>query len=302
MVLLCAFLFVSCNTENTVRETPTSGTITIASDESFEPIIGTTIATFTTLYPYANITPVYKYEPDVINDFLRDSVKVIVSSKQLTAEQTQFLNDSLIFPETTSYVRDAIAFIVNKDNPDTLLMYEELYGIFKGSFTQWMDVNPVSPLGGIRVIFDNTRSGNIRFLKEQFGIEGTFPSNFFAMDSIHEVIDFVSQNVDAIGVISVGFISDKDNRKHREYLDMVNLVAVSSPNSDGKTYYRPSQGSIYEKTYPFCREVYFISRETFTGLGSGFIQFATGEQGQRIVLKSGLIPSRMPERNVRVVN
>ncbi len=67
-------------------------------------------------------------------------------------------------------------------------------------------------------------------------------------------------------------------------------------------YYRPAQGSIYDKSYPFVREVYMISRETITGLGSGFIQWATAEQGQRIVLKSGLVPATMPIRLVQIKN
>jgi len=71
--------------------------------------------------------------------------------------------------------------------------------------------------------------------------------------------------------------------------------------NDG-SYYRPYQGSIYDKSYPFVREIFFITRETFQGLGSGFLQWATAEQGQRIVLKSGLVPATMPIRLVQIRN
>jgi phosphate transport system substrate-binding protein len=74
------------------------------------------------------------------------------------------------------------------------------------------------------------------------------------------------------------------------------VVAVTNPNLDQSIYYLPQQGSIYQKTYPFHREVYLLSREIFSGLGSGFIAFVTGEKGQRIVLKSGLVPATMPVR------
>jgi phosphate transport system substrate-binding protein len=302
-IFILASIISSCGSRNnSIRETPTSGNIKIAVDESFAPIVETTIETFTTLYPYAYITPDLKYEPDVINDLLRDSVKVIVTGKRLTQEQTQFLNDSLIFPETTPYARDAIAFIVNKNNPDTLLRYEEIYGIFKGSFSRWSDIGLSNHPGSIRVILDNPRSGNIRYLKEKFNITDTLPNYFFALNSHSEVIDFVAANSDALGIISYAYISDKDNRKQLDLLSKIKVVAISAPNSQEKRYFGPSQGTLYEESYPFCREILFISRETFTGLGSGFIQFATGEQGQRIVLKAGLLPSKMPERNVRVSN
>ena len=44
------------------------------------------------------------------------------------------------------------------------------------------------------------------------------------------------------------------------------------------------------------------SRESFTGLGSGFVSFVAGEKGQRIILKSGLIPATMPIRIIQVNN
>jgi phosphate transport system substrate-binding protein len=53
------------------------------------------------------------------------------------------------------------------------------------------------------------------------------------------------------------------------------------------------------KNYPLTRDVVIISREIGTGLGTGFISFAASDKGQRIVLKSGLVPVTMP---VRIVN
>jgi phosphate transport system substrate-binding protein len=86
------------------------------------------------------------------------------------------------------------------------------------------------------------------------------------------------------------------------FIRKVRVVAVSQQLASDGSYYRPYQGSIYDKSYPFVREIYFISRETFKGLGSGFIQWATAEQGQRIVLKSGLVPATMPIRLVEIKN
>jgi phosphate transport system substrate-binding protein len=115
-----------------------------------------------------------------------------------------------------------------------------------------------------------------------------------------EVIDFVSKNPDAIGIVSVNWISDKDDHTSMNFLKKINIVAVSQQLSSDNSYYRPYQGFIYDKSYPFVREIYLISRETFKGLGSGFIQWATAEQGQRIVLKSGLVPATMPIRLVQI--
>jgi phosphate transport system substrate-binding protein len=297
---LLVFL-ISCKGKTTeLNETPTRGNIKIAADESFQPLIDTEVFTFTNLYVNAKIRSEYKPEYDIINDFMNDSVKVIVTSKRLTEDQIQYLRDTLIIARTTTFAWDALALVTNKENNDTLISYNDIRNIFLGSKVQWKDLDPKSKLGDISVIFDNTKSGNIRYFKELFDIKDNLPVNFYAVKSNSEVIDFVSRNRDAMGIVSVNWISDRDDSLSRSFINKVNIVAVSQQFINDGTYYRPDQGFIYTKTYPFIREIYLISRETFKGLGSGFIQWATGEQGQRIVLKSGLVPATMPIRLVQI--
>lgn len=281
-------------------ETPTRGNIRIIVDESFQPIIETEVYTFTSLYQNAKVKPIYKPEYDVITDFMNDSAKVIVTSRKLTDDQIQYLRDTLIVARTTTFAYDALALISNKSNPDTLIKYNSIRDIFKGNASSWKDLDPESKLGDIRVIFDNTKSGNIRYFREKFELEGDLPGNFYALNSNAEVVDFVSRNPDALGIISVNWISDKDDSLSTSFIRKVNVLAISGALFDDGYYYRPYQASIYDRSYPFVREIYLISRETFAGLGSGFIQWATGEQGQRIVLKSGLVPATMPIRLVQI--
>jgi len=294
---------VSCRSGNTgLQETPTRGNIKITADESFLPLIDAEVYAFTSLYTNAKIKPQYKPEYDVINDFMNDSVQVIVTSKKLTDDQIQYLRDTLIVPTTITFAYDALALVINKANNDTLIKYDAVRDIFNGKALTWKDIDPRSKLGKISVIFDNTKSGNIRYFKELFEIKTSLPVNFYAVNTNPEVIDFVSKNPDALGIVSVNWISDKDDSTSMSYARKVKIVALSRAFVDDGYYYRPQQGFIYDKSYPFVREIYFISRETFTGLGSGFIQWATAEQGQRIVLKSGLVPATMPIRLVQIKN
>jgi phosphate transport system substrate-binding protein len=295
-------ILVSCKGGNnpSVVETPTRGNIRITVDESFQPIIESEVFTFTHLYGNAKIKPEYKSEVDVINDFMNDSVKVIVTSKKLSDYQIQYLRDTQIIARTSTYAYDALAIVTNKKNYDTLMKYSAIRDIFLGNIKKWKEVNPDSKLGDISVIFDNNKSGNIRYFKELFEIKDTLPKNFYAVKSNSDVIDFVSRNPDAMGIISVNWISDRDDSLSMSFSKKINVVALSQRYVNDGYYYRPLQAFIYDKSYPFVREVYLISRETFKGLGSGFINWACGEQGQRIVLKSGLVPATMPIRLVQL--
>jgi phosphate transport system substrate-binding protein len=303
VLIIGLLLFItSCNSggKKILNETPTRGDIKISVDESFQPLIDTEVFTFTHLYNNARIEPVYKPEYDVIDDFMNDSVKVMVTSKKLSDYQVQYLRDTLVIARTTTYAYDALALITNKQNKDTLLKYNNIRDIFLGKINTWKEINPKSQLTDIRVIFDNNKSGNIRYFKELFDIKETLPGNFFAVNNNAEVIDFVSRNPDALGIISVNWISDKDDSLSMNFIRKINVVAISQQYINDGSYYRPYQGSIYDKSYPFVREIYLISRETFAGLGSGFINWACAEQGQRIVLKSGLVPATMPIRLVQI--
>lgn len=302
LVIGLMLILVSCTSggKSTLNETPTRGNIKISVDESFQPLLDAEVYTFIHLYTNAKIKPEYKPEVDVINDFMNDSVKVIVTSKKLTDQQIQYLRDTLVIARTTTYAYDALALITNKQNKDTLIKYKTIKDIFLGEITSWKDIDSKSKLGDIRVIFDNNKSGNIRYFRELFEIKESLPGNFYAVNKNSEVIDFVSRNPDAIGIISVNWISDKDDSLSMSFINKVNIVAVSQQLINDGSYYRPYQGSIYDKSYPFVREIYVISRETFAGLGSGFINWVCAEQGQRIVLKSGLVPATMPIRLVQI--
>lgn len=296
------FSLAACNSmgKRATNETPTRGNIKLSVDESFQPIIEAEIFTFTHLYPAAHITAEYKPEFDVINDFMNDSVKVIVTSKKLTDYQIQYLRDTQIIARTTTYAYDALALVTNKENKDTLMKFNTVKDIFTGKVKNWKDIDPKSKLGPIRIIFDNNKSGNIRYFKELFDVKDSLSGNFFAVNNNTEVINFVSRNPDALGIVSVNWISDKDDSTNMSLSHKVNELAISHQFIDDGYYFRPDQGFIYDKSYPFVREVYLISRETFAGLGSGFINWACAEQGQRIVLKSGLVPATMPIRLVQV--
>jgi phosphate transport system substrate-binding protein len=301
--ILAGFIFsvVSCkNDRGTIKETPTSGKIKVSVDESYQLIMEAEINTFTQIYKYAEITAEYKPEYDVISDFMNDSVKVIVTSHEPTEDQIEYLNTQQINVRTNIFAYDALALIMNKENPDSLLKFNTIQEIFQGKLTSWKEINPASNLDKISVIFDNKKSGNIRYFKEKFEITENLPDHFYAVNNNEEVIDYISRNKNGLGIISVNWISDTDDSLSTSFINKIKVVAVSHPHLDPGTYYRPYQGSIYDETYPFRREVYLVSRETFAGLGSGFIAWLVGEKGQRIVLKSGLVPATMPIRLIQV--
>jgi phosphate transport system substrate-binding protein len=300
MLILLVFIQCSTNKPGQYDETPTRGNIRLIADASFKPIVDAEIATFTSLYPYAHVTPTYVSEKELIAAFLNDSVQVVVTAWEPTEEQKKVLFDKQIIVRQTTVAYDAIALVINKENKDSLYSYQNVSDIFNGKISDWKEINPTSKLGKILAVFDDEKSANIRFFKEEFKLGAQLPSNFYSLKSNEEVVDYVTKNKSAIGLVSVNWISDRDDSISRSFVDKIKIAGVSQQILNPGYYYLPVQGSIYDKSYPFTRKINYVSRETFKGLGSGFMSWFASEPGQRIILKSGLVPATMPIRLVQV--
>ena len=282
-------------------ETPTRGTIKIAVDESYQLLADAELYTFQSIYKDAKVTPIYLTGDSVMKLFMADSVHVIVSSTQLTENQLAYLKGKASFPRTTKIAYDALAFVINKSNPDSLLRYNTIKDIFMGKTSNWKQINPKSKLSDIKVVFDNAGSSNVRTIIDKFEMKGALPSYCLSANKNSEVVNFVEKNPEAVGILSVNWISDPRDSISHSFLNKVKVVAITSEyNSEGSDFYTPHPAYIANKMYPFIREVYTINRETFSGLGTGLTAFIAGDSGQRIILKMGMLPAATTIRLVEI--
>ena len=131
------------------------------------------------------------------------------------------------------------------------------------------------------------------------------PKNSFEVKTCDAIIDYVAKNQNAIGIIGVNWISDDNDSVSNKFLDKVTVMELNSKTSFNKSaddFYKPYQAYIATKAYPLKREMYAITREPRAGLATGFASFLASEKGQRIFLRSGLVPATMPVRLVEVTN
>lgn len=279
-------------------DTPTSGEVNVVVDESFTRLFDTQVYTFQSIYPNAKIHTKYAAEKEALDLMINDSCKVVVMCRDLTeAERKQFELKN-IFPKSTKIAEDAIAIIVNPENPDSLVTVDRVKSILLGTDSLWNQLNSKSELGKINAVFDNSGSANARYMQDTLLGGKAFGKNVFAVNSNPEVIDYVSKNKSAIGFLSVNWISDLDDPRVQEFLKTVKVLRIAK--TEGAAGYKPYQAYIKTKDYPFTRDVYMINRQTRAGLGMGFVSFVAGDKGQLMILKAGLIPAIAPVRMVQV--
>jgi phosphate transport system substrate-binding protein len=281
-----------CNRGTSPSDTPTTGDLTISVDETYKPLLDSEVNTFNSIYKYARVKVDYKSEADVFNDLMNDTIRTIVVPRKLNAQEIKEFEKWEIVPKVTKIAYDAIALIGSKDLKDTTYTIAELTSLLSA------EVKNVQ-LKKIIVVFDNNNSSTIRFLSEKTGVK-QFSSNCYALNSSKSVLDYVSKEKDCIGIIGVNWISDPHDTTNLSFLKTVKVLGISSDKETEAL--KPYQAYIAQKKYPLWREVYIISKEAYTGLGTGFTAFVASERGQRIVLKFGLVPATMPVRLVEINN
>jgi phosphate transport system substrate-binding protein len=278
-----------------VLDTPTSGFIKIAIDESLRPLIDAEVNTFEALYKRAEIESLYFAEADAIDALMKDSVRLAVVTRKFTADEKDYFKRLKITPTELDIAISAIALIVHRNNRDTLITMEKIESLLQGKISNWSDLGSKKK-AGIEIVFDNPNSGLIRHLKDSVAKVDKLPANCFAVENNEAVIDFVSQNENALGLIGIEWISDKDDSTSNTFLNRIRVVSVAGDS----THFKPYQAYLALKHYPLARRITILSREARAGLGNGFMAFVASEGGQRIVLKAGLVPVTMPLRVVEI--
>jgi phosphate transport system substrate-binding protein len=298
--LCLALLLIGCDSGGPKQftDTPTSGSVNIVVDESYSLLFDSQIYTFQKLYPKGKVNATFKPEKEALTALINDCCKVIVINRDLSESERANFKKSNLFPISTKIAEDAVALIVNKENSSIELTLDQLKSILLGQDSLWNQIIPSASAKAIHVVFDNGNSANERYLREKL-LEGkAYQKNCFAVKSNPEVIAYVNSHVNAIGVISVNWISDQDDTLSQRFLNEVSVIAIAK--STNHEYYKPYQAYIKTKDYPLCRDVYMINRQTRAGLGTGFVSFVAGEKGQRMILKTGLVPATIPSRIVEI--
>lgn len=315
ILLLLSFYACSAKEKKVTGRTDTksSGIARIVADECLAPVIQHQVNVFEGTYPEAIIIPTYTNEREAYRLFNEDSIRLVIGTRDLTPAEKAGVKERRLELRSQRLAVDAIALIVNKNNSDTLMSEENLKKIMTGEIKTWKELNPKSTLGDISIVFDTPNSSTARFINDSITQNTPFGDNVRAIAEDTEqtiditmatpnqqVIDYVTNNKNALGVIGVNWIANPRDSLNLSFSPQINVVALSnSKNGEEGKYYKPYPAFMALKWYPLTRDVYIIISDIRSGLAAGFVGFSAGEKGQRIIHKSGLLPATAPTRVVR---
>ena len=321
-VALSTLTLVSCGkySDKPKGVTATSGVTKLACIESFENIMEQEIEVFEYIYKDANVLPYYLNELACVDSLMSGKVSSVVISRELTAEETKKLTEQKRKPKSSLIAVDAIALVVNNNNPVEILSTDDIADILTGKITDWNEISP-SQAGKIEVVFDHAGSSMVNYMRDKLTHGESFGGNVYAQGSNQKVIEAVSTHKGAIGIIGVSWLSanmdgktvdstaelaERSQRNDTTTLtssvdEFTPEIKVLKVREAGKVHaYKPYQVDIFNGDYPFYRSIYMIT----TGVGGtpshGFYSFVTSVRGQKLILLTGVLPGKMYQREVNL--
>lgn len=289
LLLLFTLACFSCKrktNKETVHETRTSGNTTILVDETYSRILDDQVMVFESDYPDAKVKSIIGNESEILPKFIKGEVKMIVLSRMLKPAELGFYKQRQSAVYTDRFAIDGLALIVNNSEVDSTITVSETYNIMKGTSKT-----------GRKLVFDNAFSSTIRYFVDLTQIKELPKQGVYTLKTTADVIKYVAENNGYIGVIGVNWLLESA-RDSSPYLSKIKVMSVRrdfGKKADEK-YYKPSQENLISGKYPFLRNVYLINAEGTNGLGTGFANWLTSPRGQLIVLKSGLGPHKIADR------
>ena len=276
-----------------VEETMTSGNLTMLVDESVQPIVEDVLAVFTNVYTNAHIKQVNSTENQIVNALIKDSVTTVVLTRLLTKEEENHFTKKGVTPEVTFFATDALAVIASGKPADSTITTAEIFKVLRGEDSAKIK----------RLVLDNPNSATVHYMLAAAGVDKLPVKNVVYQKNSAELINFVNNNPGSIGIVGVNWLLQPTPQLQKvvENLTVLGVDNVKITAGAG-TFYKPSQSNIAQGFYPFTRKLYVLNYQGKKDLGIGFANYIRATQGQRIVLKSGLLPQEIPTRELEIRN
>lgn len=261
------------------------GSMKVGVDETILPIFLENKEVFENSYYNANIEAVPASEVHAINALIKGETSFVLLTRKLNAAESKTFEQRAIKPFIYSVAYDGIVLVTNKASADTSFKIHDVVELLKGNKVK-----------DVKLVFDNVNSSVLRYFREIGNIKNIANTHVEALKSSDEVLEEVAKNTNKVGFISYNqYLNLRSSFKE---MNNIRILSVLNDKAGINRYVKPSQATLSTGEYPLKREIFALNYQPNFGLGVGFSAFMTGDRGQRIILKSGLLPTTMPGREI----
>lgn len=217
-----------------------------------------------------------------IASLINGTVDIANASRKIKEEEIADAQGNGVEPVEHIIARDAIAVIVNPENPVSELTLQQIADIYSGKIKNWSEVGGEDrPI--VRLSRETNSGTHVYFLETVLRMGNSDDKTLFSTDTLllpssEGIIVEVRQNPNAIGYDGLGYVP-KD----------LKMIAIAE--QEGSAYVLPSIATVNDKTYPIARDLYMYTDGQPTGIVKDYLDWILGPEAQEIVAQLGFVPA-----------
>lgn len=216
-----------------------------------------------------------------IASLINGTVDIANASRQIKDEEIAEAQDNGVEPMEHIIARDAIAVIVNPQNPVSQLTLKQISDIYSGKINRWSEIGGEDrPI--VRLSRETNSGTHVYFLETVLRLGSSEDKTLFSTDTLllpssEGIIAEVRQNPNAIGYDGLGYVPE-------------DLKMIAIAEEEGGAYVLPSIPTVNDKTYPIARDLYMYTDGQPTGIVKEYLDWVLDMEAQEIVAELGFVP------------
>lgn len=285
LFLLSSFIFTACSPNNSSNTTSDSQAAYIENKGS-DTIVNLALAwaeKYQSEHPDVRVSVTGGGSGTGIASLINKTVDIANASRKIKQEEADQAKANGVDPVEHIIARDAIAVIVNPENPVNELTLQQISDIYSGKFTNWSEVGGADrPI--VRLSRETNSGTHVYFLETVLRLGSKEDKTLFSMDTLllpssEGIIAEVRQNPNAIGYDGLGYVP-KD----------LKMIAIAK--EAGGAYVLPSIATVNDKTYAIARDLYMYTNGEATGVIKEYLDWILSPEAQQIVADLGFVPAK----------
>ena len=283
LLLVLSFIITSCGSSSSSADN-SSVTETYIENKGSDTIVNLALAwaeKYQGDHPDVRISVTGGGSGTGIAALINGTVSIANASRQIKAEEIDQAKANGIDPVEHIIARDAIAVIVNPNNPVTQLTLKQISDIYSGKISNWKEVGGDDrPI--VRLSRETNSGTHVYFLETVLRLSSKEDKTLFSMDTLllpssEGIISEVRQNPNAIGYDGLGYVPH-------------DLKTIAIAEQEGGAYVLPSIPTVNDKTYPIARDLYMYTNGQPEGLLKEYLDWILSAEAQQIVAELGFVP------------
>lgn len=286
VLFLLIIVISACSTQPNTDNTSHTDTREYLNNTGSDTMVNLALAwaeAYQQVNPGANLSVSGGGSGTGIASLINKTTDIANASRKIKTEEVENAQANGIEPTEFVVARDAIAVIVNPDNPVDQLSLQQLSDIYSGKINNWSEVGGEDrPI--VRLSRETNSGTHVYFLEEVLRLgqddnDTLFSTNTLLLPSSEVIGAEIRTNPNAIGYDGLGYVTP----------DM-KVIAVADERADNQDFLYPSPETVNNGTYPIARDLYMYTAGSPSGFVKEYLDWIFLPEAQQIVTQLGFVP------------